>query len=108
VAVPGRGSAQGWRPPLFCTNGVSGDILYCGPLARDLGSDQPIYGLQSRGLTGPPHLTIPDMARDYIKEVRSVQPGAHITCVAIVLVAGLRTRWLDSFKRKAKKSLFLG
>jgi len=72
---------QGWRPPLFCTNGVSGDILYCGPLAGDLGSDQPIFGLQSRGLTGPPHLTIPDMARDYIKEVRSVQPrGPYHLC----------------------------
>jgi thioesterase domain-containing protein/acyl carrier protein len=70
VAVQPRGR----RPPLFCAHGVAGHIQYSHLLVGELGSDQPIFGLQSRGLTGLPHLTIPAMARDYVKEIRSMQP----------------------------------
>ena len=42
--------------------------------------DQPLYGLQSRGLLGKPaHRTIEEMAADYIAEIRRVQPKAGRT-----------------------------
>lgn len=45
-------------------------------LARYLGEEQPVYGLQSQGLKGDGviHKTIEEMAAHYIKEVRTVQP----------------------------------
>jgi thioesterase domain-containing protein len=46
-------------------------------LAHLIGTDRPCYGLQARGLYGDtaPHETFEEMARDYLKEIRTVQPG---------------------------------
>ena len=45
-------------------------------LSRELGAEQPFYGLQSLGLDGTeaPRDSIEEMARRYISEIRSVQP----------------------------------
>jgi len=50
-------------------------LLYRG-IAQHLEPDQPVYGLQSRGLngTGTFHTGIPQMAAEYIKEVKTVKP----------------------------------
>jgi amino acid adenylation domain-containing protein len=66
----------GSRPPFFCFHGAGGNVLIYRKLAKYLGSDQPFYGLQARGLDGqsPPATTIEEMAAEYIKEIRFVQP----------------------------------
>jgi amino acid adenylation domain-containing protein len=66
----------GTRPPLFCMHAGAGTILYYQELARLLGPDQPIYGLQAQGLYGdaPPHDEIEEMAAHYVREIRTVQP----------------------------------
>ena len=67
----------GARTPFFCMHSVGGNVLEYHELARLLGSDQPFYGLQARGLDGKsePHISIKEMAADYIKEMREVQPA---------------------------------
>ena len=72
VAIQTAGS----KPPFFCVHGAGGVIVRFYDLARHLGSDQPVYGLQAQGLTGNdlPHTRVEDMAAAYIKEIRSVQP----------------------------------
>ncbi|WP_242057692.1 MULTISPECIES: amino acid adenylation domain-containing protein [Nostoc] len=68
---------KGSKPPFFLVHAVGGNILsYC-DLARHLGLNQPVYGLQAQGLDGktPPHTSIEDMAAQYIKEIRTVQPN---------------------------------
>jgi natural product biosynthesis luciferase-like monooxygenase protein len=67
---------EGSRPPLFCVHSHGGHVLQYHDLAHHLGPDQPFYGLQAVGLDGrhPPYRRIEDMARHYIREVRSVQP----------------------------------
>ena len=72
VAIQTAGS----KPPFFCVHGAGGVIVRFYDLARYLGSDQPVYGLQAQGLTGNdlPHTRVEDMAAAYIKEIRSVQP----------------------------------
>jgi thioesterase domain-containing protein/acyl carrier protein len=66
----------GSRPPLFCMHGAGGTVLIYRELSQRLGSDQPLYGLQSQGLDGdrPPLTTIEDMASLYVKEIRKAQP----------------------------------
>ncbi|OLT59486.1 alpha/beta fold hydrolase [Moorena bouillonii] len=67
---------NGSKPPLFCIHGAGGNILSFRDLARYLGSEQPFYGLQSLGLDGKqtPLSTVEDMARCYLKEIRTIQP----------------------------------
>ncbi len=67
---------QGTKPNLFLVHGGAGTILLYHELSRRLGLDQPIYGLQMRGLYGKdaPHTQIEDMATHYLKEIRSHQP----------------------------------
>src|SRR5262249_34095719 len=71
VAVQPFGS----KPPMFCVHEVGG-YLYYRDLANHLGSDQPLFGLQPRGLDGncPLLESIEQMAAHYVSEVRSVRP----------------------------------
>jgi acyl-CoA synthetase (AMP-forming)/AMP-acid ligase II/thioesterase domain-containing protein len=64
------------RPPLFCVHARGGYVFCYYSLARRLHPNQPVYGLQARGLDGKqaPHTRIEDMAADYLREVRRVQP----------------------------------
>ncbi|MCA9615840.1 MAG: alpha/beta fold hydrolase, partial [Myxococcales bacterium] len=56
--------------------GMFGNVLNLRHLAHLLGTDRPFYGLQARGLYGgdAPHETFEEAARDYIAEMRTVQP----------------------------------
>ncbi|HEY6928731.1 MAG TPA: thioesterase domain-containing protein, partial [Thermoanaerobaculia bacterium] len=67
---------DGSQPPLFCMHAGAGTILFYHDLARELGSDQPVYALQAQGLYGllPPESTVEEMAEHYIREIRTVQP----------------------------------
>jgi thioesterase domain-containing protein/acyl carrier protein len=62
--------------PMFICAGMYGNVLNLRHLALALGQDRPVYGLQARGLYGDqePHETFEEMARDYIAEMRMVQP----------------------------------
>ncbi len=66
----------GGKKPFFCIHPAGGNVLCYYDLARCLGLDQPFYGLQGRGLDGKeePHATVEEMAADYLKGVRTVQP----------------------------------
>jgi FkbH-like protein len=67
---------KGTRPPLFLVHGAGGDVLWgYANLAKHMHSDQPIYGIKSRGQIGLDEYDhIEDMARFYLQEVRSLQP----------------------------------
>lgn len=68
---------KGTRTPLFCVPGAGGNAIYLYNLARQLGYDQPFYGLQGLGMDGeaPPHTTVEEMAEYYLEAVRAVQPN---------------------------------
>ena len=67
---------NGSNPPFFCAHANSGQVLFYRDLARHLGPEQPLYGLQSVGLDGrhEPLTRVEDMAAHYIEEMRKVQP----------------------------------
>ena len=67
----------GTRRPLFCVHPADGSVFWFGELARQLGSDQPFYGLQAHGLDSTSPLSrVEDMATEYIDAIRTVQPKA--------------------------------
>ncbi len=66
----------GSKMPFFLIHGWGGNVLNFYDLARHLGTDQPVYGLQSWGLDGKhvPHTRIEEMAAHYINEIRTIRP----------------------------------
>jgi amino acid adenylation domain-containing protein len=66
----------GTAKPLFCVHPIGGTLLCYHKLTQLLSPDQAVYGFQSRGLFSEeqPHTSIEEMAADYIKELRGVQP----------------------------------
>lgn len=64
------------KTPIFIVAGMFGNVLNLRHMARLMGNDHPFYGLQARGLFGDesPHATLADAARDYIFELRKIQP----------------------------------
>jgi thioesterase domain-containing protein/acyl carrier protein len=77
VAIQPSGTAM----PIFMVPGVGGNVLVFAQLAKLLGVDQPFFGLQARGLDGKeaPFTSVPEMARHYIGEIRTVRPhGPYI------------------------------
>lgn len=67
---------EGTKPPLYIVHGAHHNVLIFNELAQALGKDQPVYGLQARGLDGieEPHDSMHDMARDYLKEIMVSNP----------------------------------
>ena len=67
---------EGSRPPLYCVHPLDGEVLGYRHLARYLGPEQPLYGLQVPALEsaaeGVP--SIEEMAAEYLEAVRGVQP----------------------------------
>jgi phthiocerol/phenolphthiocerol synthesis type-I polyketide synthase E len=66
---------DGSRPPLFLIHAEGGHVLMYRDLARELGPEWSVFGIQSRGLDGEsqPSNSIEEMAGRYISEIRSVQ-----------------------------------
>ncbi len=67
--------------PFFLVAGMFGNVLNLRHLAQLIGNERPFFGLQARGLYGDhaPHETFEEMAEDYIREMKTVQPeGPYI------------------------------
>ncbi|MFW5857869.1 MAG: thioesterase domain-containing protein, partial [Planctomycetota bacterium] len=72
VPVQPRGDA----PPLTLVHPTGGTVLCYTPLARALGTDQPLYGLQAAGIEPDraPIMSIPEMAALYAETLVAQQP----------------------------------
>ncbi|MTH77816.1 type I polyketide synthase [Paracoccus aestuariivivens] len=72
VDMGGRGDGT----PFFIVAGMFGNVMNLRQLAQRLGVDRRFYGLQARGLLGDdkPHDSFAEAARDYIAELREIQP----------------------------------
>ncbi|WP_344447046.1 thioesterase domain-containing protein, partial [Kitasatospora nipponensis] len=64
------------RTPLFCVHPGAGIGWVYSALLDRLDADQPVYALQARALRDPDALpkSVPDMAADYVEQIRRVQP----------------------------------
>ena len=66
----------GSLPPFFCMHARGGAVLNYRALANFTDADQPVYGIQCRGLDGKtePFRSLMEMAEQYIEEIRRIQP----------------------------------
>ncbi|OXM52853.1 non-ribosomal peptide synthetase [Amycolatopsis alba] len=64
------------RTPLFCVHPAAGISWVYSGLLGHIDAGYPIYGLQSRGLTDPSASgrSAHEMVKDYVEQLRSVQP----------------------------------
>ena len=66
----------GTKPPLYIVHGVGGNVVNFYGLALRMGTEQPVYGIQSQALVAnqPALLHLKDMAAHYLDDIRKVQP----------------------------------
>lgn len=66
----------GSKQPIFWIHPMASVVFPYYPVAYQLGSDHPVYGIQSPGLTGDQRSLkrVEDMAAYYIEAIRAVQP----------------------------------
>ena len=69
--------ARGEEAPFFCVHPVAGFALCYRDLARELGDEQPFFGIQSPATVGGPlpEPTVEHAARLYVEEIRRLQPA---------------------------------
>ncbi|MBW8873668.1 MAG: amino acid adenylation domain-containing protein [Acidobacteria bacterium] len=67
---------HGSRPPLFLVHSLGGEVLSYYDLARHLGPEQPVYGLQAPPLAevGDREIVVEEAAAEYVAALRAVQP----------------------------------
>ncbi|NML64817.1 amino acid adenylation domain-containing protein [Hymenobacter sp. RP-2-7] len=66
----------GSRPPLYIVHGAGLNVLLFNTLPRHMAADQPVYGLQAKGLDGveAPLTTIEEMAQHYVEAIVAHNP----------------------------------
>ncbi len=66
----------GSKPPLFLIHAAGGNVLIYQDLAEHLGDEQPVYGVQAKGLDGEQalHTSVEEMATAYRQEIQKMQP----------------------------------
>lgn len=76
--------AKGNRNPLFCMHAAGGNVLFYRDLAAELGDEQPLYGIQARGVADKAktaHDSLEAMASAYLREIRRIQSvGPYWLC----------------------------
>jgi amino acid adenylation domain-containing protein len=63
--------------PLFLIHPLGGTLFCYYDLAKELGTDRPIYGLQSQGIDGKqkPLCLVEDIASYFIRSIQTIQPN---------------------------------
>ncbi|MET9694902.1 amino acid adenylation domain-containing protein [Streptomyces sp. NPDC006514] len=66
----------GTRPPVFMVHATGGLAWGYGEFLKQIRSEYPVFGLQARGFRKGDELarSVPEMAADYIEQIREVQP----------------------------------
>ncbi|QWX82697.1 amino acid adenylation domain-containing protein [Cellulophaga sp. HaHaR_3_176] len=67
---------EGKKDPLYVIHGADHNVLIFETLSRTLDKEQPVYGLQAKGLNGidEPHDAVEKMALHYVSEILEANP----------------------------------
>ena len=79
--VPLKAGSRG--PAIFTTHGLGGSVMEIFDLVREIQTDHPIYGLQSKGFDGKqePLTRVEDIAEQYLEAMKELQPRGPYTLI---------------------------
>lgn len=102
--------AQGTRPALFCIHPAGGQVNIYKNLVDMLPADQPVFGIQSRLLTGAKeeHHSIEDMAIDYAQVIRQQQPNGPYYLLGFSLGGFFAMTIANVMERQGQRVAFVG
>lgn len=106
VAIKTGGS----RKPLFLVHAAGLNLLLYNTVVNKLHPDQPVYGLQARGLDGSeePLYTLPEIATHYIKEIESVDPDGPYALAGFCMGGTIAWEMACQLTSKGKEVVFTG
>jgi amino acid adenylation domain-containing protein len=100
----------GTKKPLFLVHGLGLNVLLYTTVINFLDPEQPVYGLQARGLNGvdEPLDTIEKIAAYYISEIESVDKDGPYALAGFSLGGRIAYEMARQLDEKGKKVSFLG
>ncbi|WP_248277433.1 thioesterase domain-containing protein [Brasilonema octagenarum] len=101
---------EGTQPPLFCIHPAGGQVMVYQHLATCLGSDQPVYGIQSRALNDltQEHTSIDNMAVEYAKVIRQHQPDGSYYLMGWSMGGVVAVSVAQELEQQGQKVAFVG
>ena len=101
---------KGSRTPLFYIHAGGGNLLIYRNLSLSLGSDQPVYGLQPKGLDGilDPLRTVEDMADHYVALIFSIQPQGPYYLAGLSGGGTIALEMAQRLRARGQEIAFLG
>jgi amino acid adenylation domain-containing protein len=96
---------KGNKPPLFIVHGANYNVLVFEKLAQELDNDQPVYGLQAKGIDGIDEAddTIETMASNFISEIISVYPDGQYSLAGFSFGGIIAFEMYKQLKANGKK-----
>ncbi|MDD2962913.1 MAG: amino acid adenylation domain-containing protein [Bacteroidales bacterium] len=100
----------GSRKPLFLVHAAGLNLLLYNTVVNKLHPDQPVYGLQARGLDGSeePLYTLPEIATHYINEIESVDPDGPYALAGFCMGGTIAWEMACQLTSKGKEVAFIG
>ncbi len=98
---------QGTKTPLYIVHGAGLNVLIFNALSKNMSADQPIYGLQAKGLNGvdEPFDTVEQMAAHYVAAILKNDPVGPYALAGYSfggIIAYEMTRQLEDLGKKVK------
>jgi amino acid adenylation domain-containing protein len=100
----------GSKKPLFLIHGLGLNVLLYTTIVNYLDPEQPVYGLQAKGLNGidKPLETLESIASYYISEVESIDSDGPYALAGFSLGGRIAYEMARQLEEKGKKVSFLG
>lgn len=100
----------GGKPPFFCIPASATTVVSLERLAHYIGDDQPFYGFEHAGMDGKsePHTNFHQMAKDYVEEMRSLQPEGPYFLGGMCLGGNIAYEMAHQLVNQGQEVAFLG
>jgi len=98
----------GTRTPLFCVHGLGGEVLGYRPLARLVGPERPVYGLQRVENGAAERFRLERIAAEYLDEVRSLRPRGPYLLAGLSFGGMLALEMARQLRDQGESVPFLG
>jgi amino acid adenylation domain-containing protein len=101
---------HGSKTPLYIVHGAGFNVLIFNALSRNMDPDQPVYGLQAKGLNGidEPLGSVEEMAAHYVAAIMAVNPTGPYALAGYSFGGMIAFEMARQFTAAGKRVKFLG